>query len=159
MLKRLSTIFICVMLAMSAGFAAHKSSKKKSAVGPIPDKALLQKIWDGWGTLDPANTAQFYATGSNVFFDIAPLKYDSWEEYQAGVKNVLAGFKSAKFSVNDDAQMNPAGDVVWGTATVKEDAVMKSGKRDLATFRWTFVFGKQDGKWVLVHEHISEPLT
>jgi len=35
---------------------------------------------------------------------------------------------------------------------------MKSGKREMGTFRWTFVFEKQGGKWLLVHEHISEPL-
>jgi len=29
---------------------------------------------------------------------------------------------------------------------VKEDATMKSGKREMATIRWTFVFEKQDGK-------------
>ena len=34
----------------------------------------------------------------------------------------------------------------------------KSGKRELATLRWTVVFGKQDGKWLIVHEHVSEPL-
>jgi ketosteroid isomerase-like protein len=33
----------------------------------------------------------------------------------------------------------------------------KSGKREMATFRWTAVFEKQDGKWVIVHEHVSEP--
>ena len=71
---------------------------KKSAAGPVPDKAYLQKIWDGWSTLDPANVEKFYATGPHVFFDIAPLKYGSWDEYQKGVKELLAGYKSAKFA-------------------------------------------------------------
>jgi hypothetical protein len=35
---------------------------------------------------------------------------------------------------------------------------MKSGKREMSNFRWTFVFGKQDGKWVIVHEHVSSPM-
>ena len=153
----LAVVVICIM-AFSAMLGAPKKSDKKSA-GPVPDKAYLQKIWDGWATLDPANTAQYYAPGQHTFFDVAPLKYDSWDEYEAGVKKVLADYKSAKFTVNDDAQLHPAGDYVWGTATVKEDAVMKNGKRDMATFRWTVVFTRQDGKWLIVHEHISEPLT
>ena len=76
----------------------------KKAAGPAPDKAYLQKIWDGWSTLDPANVAQFYAPGPHTFFDIAPLKYGSFDEYAKGVQGVVAGYKSAKFTVNDDAR-------------------------------------------------------
>ena len=150
-------VLTLLVLCASVSFGQSKKASSKAA-GPGPDKALLQKIWDGWSTLDPANVAEYYAKGEHTFFDIAPLKYDSWEEYQAGVVKVIADFKTAKFTVNDDAAIHPAGEYYWGTATVKEDATMKSGKRDMATFRWTYVFGKQDGKWVLVHEHISEPL-
>jgi ketosteroid isomerase-like protein len=123
-----------------------------------PDKAHLQKIWDGWGTLNPDNVAEFYATGPHVFFDIAPLKYSSWDEYQKGVRQVLADFKSAKFTVNDDAELHPAGKYVWGTATVKDEMTHKDGKVDTGTFRWTVVFEQQGGKWLVVHEHISAPL-
>jgi ketosteroid isomerase-like protein len=28
----------------------------------------------------------------------------------------------------------------------------------LATLRWTVIFEKQGGKWMIVHEHTSEPL-
>jgi ketosteroid isomerase-like protein len=59
--------------------------------------------------------------------------------------------------VNDDAQIHGAGEYAWGTATLKSDMTQKSGKRELATFRWTVVFEKQDGKWLIVHEHVSVP--
>jgi ketosteroid isomerase-like protein len=137
--------------------AQHDMSKRMSSEA-MPDKTFLQKIWDGWATLDPANTAQFYAKGQHTFFDIAPVKCNSWEEYEKGVRNVLAGFQSATFTVNDDAQLHRAGDYVWGCATVKSDMTEKSGKHDLSTMRWTVVFQKQEGKWLIVHEHVSEPL-
>lgn len=156
MQKHLITLLTVVALSLSSSASAKKASSKTA--GPVPDKAHLQKIWDGWATLNPANTAQFYAGGQHTFFDIAPLKYDSWDEYQKGVVNVIAAYKSATFTVNDDVQLHPAGDYVWGSATVKSDMIQKSGKRDMATFRWTVVFEKQDGNWLIVHEHISEPL-
>jgi ketosteroid isomerase-like protein len=146
-----------MMLVPSFGLSQTRKATAKAA-GGSPDKAHLQKIWDAWSTLDPANAAQFYASGPHVFFDLAPLKYGSWEEYQKGVVNVLADFKTAKLTVNDDAEIHPAGPIVWATATVKEDATMKSGKREMGNFRWTVLFEKQDGKWLIVHEHISEPL-
>jgi ketosteroid isomerase-like protein len=146
-------VMVVVVLMTMLGMA-----QSKKAAGGGPDKALMQKVWDGWGTLDVSNVAEFYATGPHVFFDIAPLKYSSWDEYQKGVLNLFTGFKTAKFTVNDDVALHPAGQYVWGTSTVKEDATMKSGKREMGTFRWTVVFEKQNGKWLIVHEHISAPI-
>ncbi len=157
MLKHVLTLLTLVLAITLSSFAATKKSAK-TAVGPIPDKAYVQKIWDGWATLDPSKVAEYYAAGPHTFFDIAPLKYDSWDAYQKGSTNLIADYKNAAFTVNDDIQFHPAGDYVWGSATVKSDMTHKSGKRDLATFRYTFVFEKQDGKWVIVHEHVSEPL-
>jgi ketosteroid isomerase-like protein len=146
-------VVVVVALMVILGAAQNKKS-----AGGGPDKALMQRVWDGWSSLDVAKVAEFYARGPHVFFDIAPLKYASWDEYQKGVLNVLADFKTAKFTVNDDVELHPAGQYVWGTSTVKEDATMKSGKREMGTFRWTVVFEKQNGKWLIVHEHISAPL-
>jgi ketosteroid isomerase-like protein len=158
MLKRFLTVSICLLLTLAAAAQTKKTATKKATAGPAPDKAYLQKIWDGWATLDPANTAKFYATGPHTFFDIAPLKYNSWDEYENGVKGVLAGYKSAKFTVNDDAAIHTEGNLVWATATVKDEMTNKSGKVEMGAFRWTVVFENEDGKWLIVHEHVSAPL-
>lgn len=159
MLKRLLTVSFCLLaLALSVSAQTKKSAAKKAPAGPVPDVALMQKIWAGWSTLDPANVAQYYATGPHVFFDIAPLKYASWDEYDKGVKGVLAGYKSAKCSVNDDAQIHAHGDLVWGTATIKEEMTTKAGKVEMGNFRWTVIWGNEDGKWLIIHEHVSAPL-
>lgn len=147
--KRLIAVTF-IALALAAGTAAQKAG--------APDKAYLQKIWDGWSTLNPNNTAQFYATGSHVYFDLAPLKYNSWDEYQTGVRKVLADYKSAKFTVNDDAELHSAGKYVWGTATVKFEMTHRDGKVDMGNMRWTVVFEKQGEKWLTVHEHVSVPM-
>lgn len=156
MQRRILALTVCILFFATLGFAQAKSSKKTSA--GAPDKALMQKIWDGWSTLNPANTEQFYAKGSHVFYDVAPLKYDSWDEYAAGVKKEFGDYKSAKFDVNDDAQIHPAGEYYWGTATVKSDMTTGTGKREMGTFRWTVLWHKDGGKWLIVHEHISAPM-
>ena len=64
MLKRFLTVSLCLFALTLSGFAqTKKTTMKKAPAGPTPDKAYLQKVWDGWSTLDPANTAKFYATG------------------------------------------------------------------------------------------------
>jgi ketosteroid isomerase-like protein len=152
----LPALALLLVLSLGSFAQSHKSMKKPAAPGP--DKAYMQQIWDGWSTLDPSHVAQFYAGGPHIFYDLAPLKYSSWTDYESGVKSLLAGYKSAKLTVNDDAEVHRHGDLVWGTATVKEDALMKSGKHQMATFRWTVVWENQSGRWLIVHEHISEPV-
>jgi ketosteroid isomerase-like protein len=157
MLKRFLTVSLC-LVALSGFAQTRKPAMKKSPAAPAFEKAHLQKIWDGRATLDPANVAQYYAMGPHTFFDIAPLKYGSWAEYEKGAKQVLAGYKSAKFTINDDADVHPHGDLVWATATVKEEMTTKAGKVEMGNFRWTVIFENEDGKWLIVHEHVSAPL-
>jgi ketosteroid isomerase-like protein len=152
---RLLTLFLC-LLAIAA--ASQTKTAKKMMPAGAPDRALMDKIWAGWSTLNPDNVDGFYAKGPHTFFDIAPLKYASWDEYQSGVRKELADYKTATCTVNDDSQVHPAGDTVWGTATVKCDMTRTSGKRELSQFRWTVIWHKEDGKWLIVHEHVSQPI-
>jgi ketosteroid isomerase-like protein len=155
MFKRLLAVSLC-LIALTLSAQTKKSTTKSTA--SAPDKAYLQKVWDGWATLNNDNVAKYYATGPHAFFDIAPLKYNSWDEYKKGSEAILANYKSAKFSVNDDLAIHPHGDLVWVTATVAEEMTAKSGKVDMGNFRWTAVLENQDGKWIIVHEHVSAPL-
>lgn len=157
-MKRFMVILFCLLAVAASGSAQTKKSSTKKSSAPAPDKAYLQKVWDGWSTLDPANSAPYYAQGPHVFFDIAPLKYNSWDEYQKGVKGVLAGYKSAKFVVNDDAAIHPHGDLVWVTSTIHEEMTTKAGKVEMGNFRWTAILENENGKWLIVHEHVSAPL-
>lgn len=155
MRNRLISLFVCLIAITAIG--QNKSSKKMAASG-APDRALMEKIWAGWSTLNTDNVADFYAKGPHTYYDIAPLKYASWDEYSTGVKKELADYKSAACTVNDDSQIHPAGDFYWGTATVKCDMMRSSGKRELSQFRWTVIWQKENGKWLVVHEHVSSPI-
>jgi ketosteroid isomerase-like protein len=160
MQRRLVTLSICVLMLGMLGLAQPKESAMKKAApsGSAPDKALLQKVLDGWSTMNPADAAKFYAQGPGTFFDITPLKYSSWDEYENGVRKLLVNYQSLKLTSNDDAAVHVHGDLAWATATVKEDAVTKAGKHEMATLRWTVIWEKQSGKWLIVHDHTSEPL-
>ncbi len=153
-----SLMLFAVFAALCVTSTAQTAKPKKMTHASGPDKAYMQQIWDGWATLDPAHTAQFYASGPHTFFDLAPLKYENWDEYEAGVKKLLSGYKTAAFTINDDAVVHHEGSWAWGTATVKSDMTTTGGKRELGTFRWTVVWQKQGGKWLIVHEHVSAPL-
>jgi ketosteroid isomerase-like protein len=157
-MKRFLTVSLCLLALTLSAFAQAKKSPMKKPAAPAPDKALMQTIWDGWSTLDPANVAKYYAPGPNTFFDIAPLKYNSWDEYAKGVQGLAATYKSAKFTVNDDAAIHPHGDLVWVTSTIKQEMTTKAGKVEMGNFRWTAIFENVDGGWRIVHDHTSQPI-
>jgi ketosteroid isomerase-like protein len=156
MYKRVLITSLCVLALCLSALAAPKP--KKTSSSGAPDKAYLQKILDGWSAGNAADMAQYYAQGQYNFFDIAPLKYSNWAEYEKGVTELLKGYKSIKLTLNDDTQVHTDGNLTWATSTVKEDALTTAGKHEMATLRWTLILEKQAGKWMIVHEHMSEPL-
>jgi len=156
MYKRFLLTLFCVLALTLSSFAAHKP-KKKAVAPTAPDKAYLQKILDGWSAGNVENMAQYYDHGDYNFFDIAPLKYSNWAEYQKGVTELLKAYKSLKLTLNEDTQIHTDGNLTWTTSTVKEDALTTAGKHEMV-LRWTLIFEKQAGKWMIVHEHMSEPL-
>lgn len=121
-------------------------------------KALMQQIWAGWETLDPANTEKFYDKAANrVFFDVAPLKYNGWAQYADGVKKVFADYSGAKLTLNNDARAYQRGNLAWGTATIHGALIKKSGGQDAMDLRWTVIWEKKGDEWLIIHEHVSTP--
>ena len=157
-------ITVLLLLVTLPAFTRQKTGSKPataahSAAGAkTPGKALMDAIWAGWSTGNPANVARYYAKGPHVFYDIAPLKYNSWAEYEKGVVQVISGFQSLKATVNDDAQIHRHGSLAWGTATVHHVDVMKDGRKSEGDFRWTVIWETNGSEWLIVHEHVSAPL-
>src|SRR5258708_5909446 len=134
--------FLAVLLFLFSLCALAQTPAKKSPSGPAKAKSapttkvsaavtpeLLQEVWNQWCTLDPKNPAKFYdKTPGNVYFDITPLEYHSWAEYESGVKAVLAGMKSGTAKV-DEVKIHPAGTAQWATAIVHMDIKMTDGTR------------------------------
>lgn len=146
-------------MAASTGF----SQAKKSAVKPAPDaefKKLVAEYYAAWSSLNPNNAEKFYAKDAGlVFYDIAPLKYNSWAEYKEGVmKAFVEPMLSGSLVPNDDLKVNRRGTIVWTTVTFHLSAKPKAGGSLEVDARHTAIWEKRGGKWVIVHEHLSAPL-
>jgi ketosteroid isomerase-like protein len=152
-------LWVALVAMLSIGLLAVGQDKMTKKVSGAPNAAYMQEVLDAWNTLDTNKVAPFYAAGpGHVYYDIAPVKYNSWEEYANGFLQMAADLTNIKLVANDDAVVHVDGNIAWGTATVKGDLVHKSGKRDMATFRWTAIWERQNGKWIIVHDHFSAPM-
>ena len=122
-------------------------------------KTLTDRYFAAWNSLNPDNASPLYAKDADlVFYDIAPLKYTGWAEYDKGVRNVLGGFESLKLTPNNDLKVTRRGNVVWTTVTFHLSAKQKSGGQLETDGRHTAIWEKRSGKWLIVHEHFSAPL-
>ncbi len=156
------TMLTPLLLALLLGFpvlgqeTSHKVSVAPS-LSSFPDRRLMQEIMDAWATLNPRSAAKYYdQSPEDVFFDDAGgVKFVGWQAYEDGLRKVMASEQQAKWTVNNDAVVHPAGKYAWGTATVHAEYVAKDGGRQIMDERWTLIWAKRNGKWLVVHEHFS----
>ncbi len=153
-----------VLMAFAVTGAAQKaaapSGKTPGSAAPAQvDKAYLQSIWDGWASNDVEKQGRFYAQGpGHLFFDVAPLKYNSWDEYKAGVAPSLKDSPKVTFTLNDDLQIHPEGKITWVDGTLNMEGASPQGQKQTLTLRWTAILERQpDGRWLIQHEHVSVP--
>ena len=123
-----------------------------------PSPALMSSILDAWSTGGPAKAAVYYDKfPTDIFFDLAPLQYKGWSEYNAGAPAALGIFDTIKFTLRDDAKVHRVGNTAWATATSSVEGKLKSGNRVSFEGRWTVVWEKKGQQWLIVHEHFSAP--
>jgi ketosteroid isomerase-like protein len=148
-----------ILLAFALLFSASALNAQQPAVGGSPpDRARLQQVLDAWATLEPTRAAVFYAKDSSlVFYDLAPRKYQGFAAYQKGVAEGDKSLKSLTFRLGDDAVVHRSGDIAWSTALVDAEVVAADGTLTKLPLRWTTIWEKRGGRWIIVHDHASLP--
>lgn len=123
-------------------------------------RALIPQIVASWETFDMAKIEPYYASDADfTYFDLAPLKYDNWADYRAGVQKAIFGpNQSLKITPNDDLRVHRRGSLAWATFTFGADIVSKQGASSHLNGRWTMILEKRSAGWIVVHEHVSVPL-
>jgi ketosteroid isomerase-like protein len=150
-----AAMILTLVLSASAQMKAPASSALEAEF-----KAMIGQYYVAWSTLDPEKAAKYYAKDADlIFYDVAPLKYNGWSEYKAGVmKAFTETMSSGKLTPNDDLRINRRGNIVWTTLTFHLSARPKAGGAMEVECRHTAIWEKRGGKWLIVHEHVSAPL-
>ncbi|MEK6302625.1 MAG: nuclear transport factor 2 family protein [Acidobacteriota bacterium] len=161
---RLLSLTLAALIAFLAS-APASAQMKRPAPKPAPGgtsefKKMIEDYYTAWSTLNPDNAAKYYAKDADiVFYDVAPLKYNSWSEYRAGViKAFTEPMLSGKLTPNDDLKATRRGNIVWTTVTFHLSAKPKAGEALEVDCRHTAIWEKRGSKWLIVHEHVSAPL-
>ena len=159
-MKRIAMMVLCLMmLAIGSVVTAAPPKPAKQS-----DEAKIRAIVDDWKRAFEARDLEaimkMYAPGDElVSYDVVPpLQYKGYAAYKKDYAEFLGMFDGSPkveildISVVADKNLAYAhgSERLWGT--------LKGGQKFDAKVRWTDVFRKIDGKWKVVHEHISVPV-
>jgi ketosteroid isomerase-like protein len=128
------------------------------------DDRIFRKLTDeyctAWSSGNPDLAARFYAQEpGRVFYDLTPFAYHSWKEYHDGVqKEFFDNASEARLTAGKDLQVSRRGNLAWTTVSMHLYDKSKDGKVTEAEVRYTGIWERRAGKWVLVHEHLSAPM-
>ena len=148
-------IFSLFIQVQPAAFAATQSADD------IFFKQLTDKSYAAWNTCNPDAVAEFYLNDPDiVLYDATPLKYKGWQAFKAGIQTHLFDkLNRFRLTANNDLKATRNGDLVWTTFTYHLSAKLKTGDSIEAEGRQTDLWQQHDGKWVIVHEHTSTPVS
>ncbi len=124
-------------------------------------KQLIDRTHKAWNSHNPHALAKFYVKDADlIFYDALPMQYRGWEEYEQGIqKNLFDKMPKFILSANEDLHLTRRDDLAWTTFTWHLSAELNDGTPIETDGRQTDIWEKRDGKWLIVHEHISAPVS
>lgn len=154
---------ICFASLLFVSPIAHGQSAAKSqreSATQMQFQKLINRYYAAWNTGDPETAAPLYAKDPDlVFYDLAPLKYKGWAEYDKGVRALLSSMASLKITPYSDLRATRRGNIAWTTVTFHLSGKKKNGQEVELDGRHTVIWELRGRRWLIVHEHFSVPLS
>ncbi|MDP9267084.1 MAG: nuclear transport factor 2 family protein [Acidobacteriota bacterium] len=158
----------------SAGVRAATGGAPEADKQATKDEAQIRQLFVEWqrafeaGDLD--GVMRLYApeeaivrdpaNNDLVAFDVVPpIQYVGRAAYRQSYANFFARFEHPpKISSLDNMRIVVGKDMAVAHGSERITGVAKGGAPMDVTLRWTEVFRKFDGRWFVVHEHVSVPV-
>ena len=164
---RTAVVVLCGALASLCVVAAAAKQQQSK------DEAQIRQIFVEWqrafeaGDLDgvmklyaPEAAIARDAQNDLVAFDVVPpIQYVGRAAYRQSYANFFAMFEGRPKIVSlENMRIITGKDMAVAHGSERVVGTLKGGGTMDVTMRWTEVFRKLDGKWYVVHEHISVPV-
>lgn len=127
------------------------------------DEAEIRALLDRWAKAFDAHDIEGimsnYAPGDAVVaYDISPpLQYKGKEAYRKDYLEFLAQYDGPIHVEYRDMRILSSGDVGFVHSLERFSGKLKTGQQSDMWLRYTGGLRKIDGKWLIVHDHVSVP--
>ena len=123
-------------------------------------RALLDRWAKAFADHDINSILSNYAPGNAVVaYDVAPpLQYKGMESYEKDYVEFLARYNGPIHVEYRDMRIFSSGDVGFVHALERFTGKLKDGQQSDMWLRYTGGLRKLNGRWLIVHDHVSVPI-
>jgi uncharacterized protein (TIGR02246 family) len=156
-MKRAVLWIIVLALGGFSGFAISSYAK-------LDDEGQVRRLLDDFAVAfrakDVDKLMSFYEHSDKlVAFDaVPPRQYTGWDAYRKDFKHLIDSFNGPITFDISDISITTDGNLAYSHSINHLTGTLKDGNKKDQTVRVTTVYRKFDGKWLIVHEHVSVPV-
>ena len=127
------------------------------------DEQQIRALKDEWraavqsGDLD-RTMATYFPGAEYLGFDVMPpFIFSGWSEFRDNWEKFFAMFDENPRFEFKDVRVHQSGDLAFSTGLTRFSGKVGGKDIDLWT-RETLGYRKQDGRWLIIHDHVSVPI-
>jgi len=160
-MRKFCLFLVCLGVLSSAALAQTKAPKPSP--GKDKDKAqieaLYQQYMKAFNAKDVNTIMSLYSPKDLFVFDVVPPReYPSWDAYKKDWEELFAAFPGPVQNTMSELSINAAGSLAYAHNIQTCHFTGKDGSKFDLVVRVSDVLRKTDGKWLIVHEHVSVPV-
>ena len=161
---RIARLFAISLILTIACCCAAGQSKKSNESAANSNEAEIKSLYDRWKTAfearDLDGIMSVYAPGDDVLaYDISPpLQYKGKDAYRKDYADFINQYDGPIHVEYRDMRIVSGGDVGFIHALERVSGKLKDGTQSDIWLRATSGVQKINGKWLIVHDHISVPI-
>jgi uncharacterized protein (TIGR02246 family) len=128
------------------------------------DEGQIRELLDNFSLAFRAKNADqlmsFYEHSDKlVAFDwVTPRQFTGWDAYRKDFKHLFDGFDGPITYDISDVSITTDGNMAYSHSMNHLAGTLKNGNKKDTVVRVTAVYRKIEGKWLIVHEHVSVPV-
>ena len=169
---KLGSVFLCIIALVAVCSRVPNEAKARDAT-PNPqnpatleesrtkNEAAIRELLDGFvkafRAKDTDGVMSVFAP-EVVSFDLGPpLQHGGGETFLKRWQELFERYQSSiDFEVRD-LSITAGDDVAFSHSLNRVSGTLKNGQKSDRWLRWTACYRKTNGKWLIVHEHVSVP--
>ena len=149
---------LAALTVLAVCIASSCSSNRSNDAAEID--ASLQRLVAAVNAKDINGIMAYYSADESllVFDALPPRQYVGATAYRKDWEGFLAAYPTGVHAEASDWKVETEGNLAYGHGIFRTTGQDKDGKPLDLTVRVTDVYKKINGKWLVVHEHVSWPV-
>jgi uncharacterized protein (TIGR02246 family) len=151
-----------VSLAMALVVVTNAQEKKAKPVIPNQQETEIRAVYDRWAKAFEARDIDgimaLYAPSIVAYDVVPPLQYKGKEAYRKDYLDILSQYDGPVHVEYRDTKIISSGDVGMIQTLERFTGKLKNGQTSDMWLRATSGLRKMNGKWLIVHDHVSVPV-